>query len=199
MTSIVYRDGVMAADTRTSYGEWITAERYTKIRRLSGGELVGLSGDPNWWDRLTAFLCESGPFPDWKDDARALLAKPDGSLYELQTVGMRKINTPFAVIGSGIPPALGALHMGATARQAVEIAMLVDPYTGGEIDELRLAPDAPGFGGWTPCPQCLTPDYCESQLRCGEDFASVPSLVDRELGDKRASMLRPRGQPWFRP
>lgn len=55
----------------------------------------------------------------------------DGSIVEMgdgEPVG----------IGSGSGPALGALLMGATPTQAVEIASVFDVYSGGDIIEMTL-------------------------------------------------------------
>ena len=40
------------------------------------------------------------------------------------------VNAKFAAMGSGSPTALGAMHMGATPKEAVLAAGKVDPYTG---------------------------------------------------------------------
>jgi ATP-dependent protease HslVU (ClpYQ) peptidase subunit len=44
----------------------------------------------------------------------------------------------FGAIGSGSPFALTALHLGRSAKKAVEIASQLDVYTGGEIKEVVL-------------------------------------------------------------
>jgi hypothetical protein len=46
--------------------------------------------------------------------------------------------TAFAALGSGSDAALGALYHGASAREAVEIASLVDTATGDGVDSLFL-------------------------------------------------------------
>lgn len=44
----------------------------------------------------------------------------------------------FGAIGSGSPYALTAMHLGKSARQAVEVAKELDMYTGGDIKEMTL-------------------------------------------------------------
>ncbi len=44
----------------------------------------------------------------------------------------------FYGVGSGSPYALGALHRGASAKEAVETAIFFDLYSGGEARELRV-------------------------------------------------------------
>jgi ATP-dependent protease HslVU (ClpYQ) peptidase subunit len=45
---------------------------------------------------------------------------------------------PFAAIGSGKGVALGALHAGASAVDAVKAAMKVDVYSGGRVFTAEL-------------------------------------------------------------
>lgn len=52
-----------------------------------------------------------------------------------------QITEEFYAIGSGAKVALGAMHAGATAQEAVEIAKLVDPYTGGDVKTMGLMND----------------------------------------------------------
>jgi ATP-dependent protease HslVU (ClpYQ) peptidase subunit len=49
-----------------------------------------------------------------------------------------KLRETFWAIGSGEQAAMVAMHMGATAKEAVEMAKRVDPYTGGRVREFSL-------------------------------------------------------------
>jgi 20S proteasome alpha/beta subunit len=48
---------------------------------------------------------------------------------------------PCAAIGSGAQAALAAMHLGYSPRDAVKVAALVDPCTGGTITSLSIAVD----------------------------------------------------------
>jgi hypothetical protein len=50
--------------------------------------------------------------------------------YDAYCVG-EQVTEPFYAIGSGSKAALGAMHMGANALKAVQVAAEVDPYTMG--------------------------------------------------------------------
>lgn len=50
--------------------------------------------------------------------------------YDAYCVG-EKVCEPFYAIGSGSKAALGAMHMGADALKAVQVAAEIDPYTSG--------------------------------------------------------------------
>lgn len=61
-------------------------------------------------------------------------------LYEFDAYcrGELIIEPNFYAIGSGAKAALGALHAGASARRAVEIACQIDPSTGPPVVTMRL-------------------------------------------------------------
>ena len=65
----------------------------------------------------------------------------DGRVFSFETDGLwfEPAEVPFMALGSGSKAALGALHMGADAVRAVEVASLADAYTGGPIITLRVA------------------------------------------------------------
>jgi 20S proteasome alpha/beta subunit len=140
VTTIVYRDGVIAADTRVSFGNdgWIKPERIGKITPLPDGSFFAAAGNQGVWGKLLRWFLEpQGERPD-VPDCDVLVVRRDGTVEYFCDAGFRLIKGPFVAIGSGAPPALGALHAGADAETAVRIAMLVDPYTGGEVDVVRL-------------------------------------------------------------
>lgn len=89
-------------------------------------------------------------FVDWygkRGKPPALLADTDFVCLVLDEDGLwefdnycraEKIEEAFYAIGTGGNVALGAMHRGATAHEAVEIAKLVDPYTGGDVVKMSL-------------------------------------------------------------
>lgn len=141
MTTIAYRDGVLAADRRKGNG-WIEGEA-TKIHRV--GEWL-FAGSGAISEIATAHrLIEAGvkEFPKVLDavkvdDSRVIIIKRN-QIFEVQKGGWFTYPVgAFHAWGSGFPPALGAMHMGAGAVRAVEIAMLVDPESGDGVDVLEL-------------------------------------------------------------
>ena len=146
MTTIVYRDNVMAADGRASVADWAMPWHCPKIRRLVRAGtatkseialLVGLAGDPYDFDAFCAYLLGDGPRPKWDDTTAALVVEiKTGRVWKYALAGRLQI-FGWAAIGSGTPVALGALHAGATALEAVAIAARVDPYTGEPFQQER--------------------------------------------------------------
>lgn len=143
MTTIAYRDGVMAADRSAHLGDdWIKPDRVTKIVRLSDGSLFAAAGETGVWGGLLEWFlaaeADRGERPKIPD-CDVFLLKPDGVLWFYTGAGRREVDAPFAAIGSGSPVALGAMWAGCTAKRAVEIAAKVDPWTGGDdvqVEEL---------------------------------------------------------------
>lgn len=62
----------------------------------------------------------------------------NGDLIVFHSMGIEvRPGLPFWADGSGCDYALGAMQMGATAEQAVAVAMIWDQCTGGQINVIR--------------------------------------------------------------
>lgn len=139
MTTIAWRDGVLAADGRVTYGgSLILTDSCKKIRRLSDGSLFALCGDPVLEERLIEWLenCEEGEsLPPHGKDFTAILVDPDGALSTYEGSGDRfmPMYDGFAAFGSGMDFAYGAMEAGATAEEAVKAASRRNVSTGGDI------------------------------------------------------------------
>lgn len=144
MTTIVWRDGVMAADSRGYGGDKCPIGQKQKIRRLEDGTLVGCSsntpGQPEAvldWYAAGADIEKAPKFPE--NRFRFLAVKPDGMAFlgEDSFYLAGPLRAEFYAVGSGQEYALGALHMGASAERAVQIAVELDVWSGGAITVLR--------------------------------------------------------------
>lgn len=144
MTVIAYDGTVLAADKRATANGLIST--VTKIYRI-GGLLVGGSGEPAFigamleWIRTgrdpAAFPASQKDKDDWQE---VLVIEYDGtpSLYERTPYPIR-FEQKHVAIGSGRDFARAAMHLGKTAREAVEVAMALDAGCGNGIDELPRA------------------------------------------------------------
>lgn len=140
MTTIAFRDGVLAADTAI-IDRGCYCGQAVKIFRSSDGKMGGLAGClgdsalfRDWF--LTGADGEAPEFKD--DDSEGLLVHPDGKVEWIGPGRKRfPMVAPFHCIGSGYRLALGALHAGASATRAVEIAAAVDNQTRGPFVVLR--------------------------------------------------------------
>lgn len=138
MTTIVYRAGVLAADSLCRVGDWNAPYAVEKLFRMKDGSVCGVCG--NYTEAL-AFIA-------WLNDGKKKDVRPPlaGSTVVQATAvgvivheseGCYPVKGDFGAWGSGLPVALGALHMGATAEEAVNVAALVDEGTGGAIVSMK--------------------------------------------------------------
>jgi hypothetical protein len=139
MTTIVYRDGVLAADRRMLRHGWLSGGTAQKVFRRDDGTLLGICGDFAAGMALVEWMLsgQKGDQPK-PDDTTLLVVEPSGRVMIYEGGGAHPVGEPpFWAIGSGFPAALGALHMGATAVQAVEIASKIEPNTGDGVVSVR--------------------------------------------------------------
>lgn len=145
MTTIVYRDGVLAADSRAYRGDKSPLGTKVKIHRLWDGSLFGASSNCVGADTLLRRWVEEG-CPSQKsgdikpDSFEMILIRPNGEVFfahdNLDLSG--PLEAPFFAIGSGEQYALGALEMGADAVRAVRVACEFDVWSDGQILSICL-------------------------------------------------------------
>lgn len=140
MTTIAYRAGVMAGDTALT-DRGVYCGQYRKIYRSDDGKLLGVCGCLGTVADLRDWFIAGaeGDPPTFKDeDSEGLLVHPNGRAEWLGPQRKRiDIDGPFHAIGSGFQLAMGALHAGATAARALEIACELDIRTRGPVTILR--------------------------------------------------------------
>lgn len=147
MTTIVWRDGTLAADTRAYSGSPTPIGYKRKIFEGPDGSLYGISTpQPGFSEQIAAWLMapvdeKADTMPQMAEKGfQALEITPEGDVYyycdSFHPSG--PLMGPWFAIGSGEDYAVGALRMGATAEEAVEVGMEFDPWTGGDVVRLRL-------------------------------------------------------------
>ena len=126
--SIVAWDGKsIACDSMSISGEY--KQETEKMRTLKDGTILAWTGPYenglgliDWWnagavqDEWPVFQSKDG---DW---ARLIVAKGNEVVEYEQLPYPQPVTTPYAAWGSGRDFAIGALAMGATAKEAVEVA-----------------------------------------------------------------------------
>lgn len=141
MTTIAFRDGVMAADSQATVGNCIT--RTTKLYVKKAGRkpcLLGFCGD----------VTNARTFIDWYGSGKALpdvlrTAPGEDEGFEVLVWDGQKlwvvcndgrpveVEDPYYAIGSGAPFALAAMDCGKSAKEAVRIACKRDIYSSAPI------------------------------------------------------------------
>lgn len=136
MTTIVYRDGVLAADTQINSGNGNRAGSIHKIGRTKDGYRWAFSGGTEMQAACAAWAeTREGDPPEI--DGGFILIEPNGSHREWWGKGWLSATDPQAAWGSGERIARGAMFVGADAVQAVRAAIALDPESGGQITVLR--------------------------------------------------------------
>jgi ATP-dependent protease HslVU (ClpYQ) peptidase subunit len=142
MTVVAFTSGVLACDSQISSGTTAWAS-VRKIRRVKNW-LIGAAGD---LDSMTAFLKSFNPDTIHEPDKlcansalEALMISPEGVVNYREGSGIiTKIkHDGFIAIGSGGVEAMCAMAAGATAVEAVKIAIRFNKGCGGKIYKLEL-------------------------------------------------------------
>lgn len=149
MTTLAYRAGVMAADSKTSAGETNYA-RATKIHKLSDGSLVGFTGRSTACQRMLDIMKQEtivdgglshDMFTECRGAAGLYVDADSGKVFYLEggkRSGYTELEGEFFAEGSGFIVALAAMKAGASAKKAVEIACDLDNNSGGPVTTLAL-------------------------------------------------------------
>lgn len=141
MTTIAYRDGVLAADTAMCQGG-VMVGSVVKIARRFNGDMCGSAGDAVYNAAFTRWfvLGEDGPAPEAKQETnyfdRGVIFRKAGGIDVFEPRGRFSVIASYFAIGSGKESALGAMFAGASAFDAIRAACAHDPHTGGEITVL---------------------------------------------------------------
>lgn len=138
MTTVAYRDGVLAADTLTTANGNVDGY-LPKISRV-GRVLVGFAGSIPVGLKFRQWVADGmhGDSPYEGGDTGNGLVVSDAGIVCWSGKGQWPVTTGYYALGSGSDIAMGAMEHGATAEEAVRIAARVNVDTGGEITVLRL-------------------------------------------------------------
>mgnify|MGYP005810366565 CR=1 FL=1 len=140
MTTVVYTQGVMASDS-SCWEDDTHAHPVRKIWRVHKC-LVGCAGlfaDINAFVQWVKAGADEDDYPKLKS-LSSIVVQPSGKVLAYEEAGPLPIEVQgaYCAIGSGAAVALGALHQGATAVQAVRAARAHDKGTKGRIVSVKL-------------------------------------------------------------
>lgn len=135
MTTIAYRHGILAADTRMIHGSAIIAENIIKIVRRDDGAMCGGAGDCAWVQAFHRWFLdgEHDDPPVVEENSKGVIVKKRKPIEYFEPCGTVEFRAPYFAFGSGKEFALGAFWAGASAADAVRAAMQFDPGTGGRV------------------------------------------------------------------
>jgi len=141
MTTIAYRDGVLAADTQITSGNNARCGDVIKIGECPDGAWWGYSGDTQQQEAFAEWASGSRDAQPakWDGAGVGILCTADTRVREWWGGGWIEVTSPYHAWGSGERIARGAMAAGADAERAVSIAIEIDPETGGSVTVLRRA------------------------------------------------------------
>ena len=138
MTTVAVRDGVMACDSRLTGGFISSAPGKVVVGRDC---IVGFCGP--YASGYTGALWLAGelndrPETDSGDDNEFIVLRRDGIWLADHILRMAPIKGKFWATGSGGMAAMAAMHMGASALDAVKIAIKLDEGSGPPAMEYQF-------------------------------------------------------------
>ena len=152
MSVVAFRDGTMAADTSGECND----RRLPGTKLLTNGTIiVGMAGDDADAQRAARWVLDGADpakpivwFPwesgSWKPNFGLLVWDTHSLTYWGSTfvpapvIPVVRGRGLFYAIGCGAEAALGAMHMGATAEEAVRVAMHVNVGVWGDVETMKL-------------------------------------------------------------
>lgn len=146
MTVIAWDGRTLAADKQNTCHGYASA--VTKVYLVPGGR-VGFAGNAYHAMELLAWFNAGRPADAWpapadrNDCADALFVDDERSelwLYCGQSAYGQRLEDTYTAMGCGRDYALAALHLGKTAREAVDVACALDVRCGCGVDVLELQP-----------------------------------------------------------
>jgi len=149
VTVIVYRDGIMAADSG-AFNTSTKCSHANKIARGRDGSLYGVTGNSAEGETYLRWVRSGmeGEPPvirrtkeaDSEDAFHVLRVRPGCDPERLTGYGVETWEgAPYAAMGSAADVALGALHAGATAEAAVLAAIEHSQWAHGPVRSLSHA------------------------------------------------------------
>lgn len=139
MSIVIYRDGVLAADSGTWIGESLlgVGRPLQKVYQGPHG-LVGGVGSGSAYIHAK-LLAKNGYCEKLTDRDNLIWVKPDGTLIVIDSSGQEEFDVPFMAIGAACTAvAFGAMHAGASAIEACEIAIRVGPWAAGPVQSVCI-------------------------------------------------------------
>ena len=144
MTTIAYRDGMLACDSGMTcdhirVGKTEKAWEYKGFIITGCGYAADLYAFRDWFVRGM-----KGDCPEPREDGTLVIITPDRSVLIREPAGWIRGRSSFYAWGSGFSLAIGAMAAGASAVRAVEIACEHDCYSQGPVmrfiqDDLRAS------------------------------------------------------------
>ena len=125
---------LIAADTRCSTDGWMV-----NVSKLRSGPNTAF-GAAGTWEQILKFYAaiEQNAELGTETDVEVLELRSDALYLYNGSLICYPIKERFWAIGTGAGYAIAAMHLGKSPVEAIEIASLFDPGTGGAIEHMEL-------------------------------------------------------------
>lgn len=134
MTTVVATRHAIYADTLCSYS---VPFNVTKIARIGDSIFAG-AGDLDDLQRFFSWRREGGEAPVFEDGIDILEVCTEGIFLWGKKFVRLHVKEDVYSVGSGSPYAMGALAMGATPKEAIQVAARFDSGTGNKTEVVKL-------------------------------------------------------------
>jgi hypothetical protein len=144
MTTIAYRDGMIAADRAVMSANGTILGETEKIAASRDGQIIGgAAGSSPYCAEFLVWIIEdcNGPPPRAAKDGafgdQGFIVR-EGRIEVYEAGGASLVDCDYFAIGTGRCEALGAMFVGACAQDAVRAALKHDSFTGVGMDFIQL-------------------------------------------------------------
>lgn len=140
MTSIAYKDGIVAADSREIWAGSISRCAKLFRKRVARRDVVFATAGDSYTGMIFVDWYGSGPtLPaafshlDKDDDFEVMILDRGKVFVANRHCRPLQIDLPFFALGSGTDACMAAMHCGKSAREAIRVACLIDPNSAPPI------------------------------------------------------------------
>ncbi|MCP5005525.1 MAG: hypothetical protein GY941_16540 [Planctomycetes bacterium] len=140
MTTIAYKDGVLAADSMVCTKNGIKIAQINKIIKNKNG-MAGIAGNLGDVSKIKEWMnigADINKLLDFSKGSSAIFIKPDGSINFIEEGSVINVAADFVAVGTGEEIAMASMMAGVSAKKAVHIACKLDAYSGGKIKTVRM-------------------------------------------------------------
>jgi len=137
VTTVAFDGNTIATDSQATADYIQSAKKLFKVNNA----YIGVAGTYSYammFVRWYKDQTKEKPSSKLADDDFVALVIRQGKAYAYDNNCIEMPMTAPCAIGSGSNFAMGAMYMGATAKQAVECAKQYCPYTGGKVQTAKI-------------------------------------------------------------
>lgn len=196
MTTIAYRNGVIAADSRVTVSSDAGGDRnfhtkklfrtYVDIKGTQSEVILATAGESapgslfvEQWSTGKS-LTEIRDLFTYSEADFTILVVTENGLFEVDKwCILEPVYEEFYAIGSGSKLAMGAMEAGVSAQKAVEIACRRDPYTALPVVTMRLKSNGKQTRKDLPMPEVRRPNAQVRQDTGGQSPLDLPKRKRR--------------------